>query len=82
MAQQEHARAQPEGKATAKPGTKREEDYYRVVVGSKEEFATFRYHDWGNQVAFGVFQANEQVVHGKLKHRFSAKRMPMLRMVS
>ena len=47
MSPREHARAQPEGRARAKPGTKGEGDYYRIVVRRKEEFATFRYHDVG-----------------------------------
>jgi hypothetical protein len=47
MSSREHARAQPEGRARAKPGTKGEGDYYRIVVRPKEEFVTFRYHDVG-----------------------------------
>ncbi len=45
MSPKEHARAQPEGRARAKPGTKGEGKYYRIVVRPKEEFVTFRYHD-------------------------------------
>lgn len=40
---------QPEGRKRAKPGTKGEGDYFRIVVRSKEEFATFRYHDVGEK---------------------------------
>lgn len=47
MSPTEHARAQPEGRARAKPGTKGEGKYYRIVVRPKEEFVTFRYHDIG-----------------------------------
>ena len=47
MSPREHARAQPEGRGRAKPGTKGEGDYYRIVVRPKEEFVTFRYHDVG-----------------------------------
>lgn len=47
MSPTEHARAQPEGRARAKPGTKGEGKYYRIVVRPKEEFVTFRYHDVG-----------------------------------
>ncbi len=47
MSPREHARAQPEGRARAKPGTKGEGEYYRIVVRPKEEFVTFRYHDVG-----------------------------------
>ena len=47
MSPREHARAQPQGRARAKPGTKGEGDYYRVIVRPKEEFVTFRYHDVG-----------------------------------
>ena len=47
MSSREHAIAQPEGKARAKPGTKGEGKYYRIIVRPKEEFATFRYHDVG-----------------------------------
>jgi len=41
--------AQSEGRKRAKPGTKGEGDYYRIVVRSKEEFTTFRYHDVGEK---------------------------------
>jgi hypothetical protein len=47
MSPREHARAQPEGRARAKPGAKGEGEYYRIVVRPKEEFVTFRYHDVG-----------------------------------
>jgi hypothetical protein len=41
--------ARPEGKKRAKPGTKGEGDYFRIVVRSKDEFATFRYQDVGEK---------------------------------
>ena len=47
MSRREHALAQPEGRARAKPGTRGGGDYYRVVVRPKEGFVTFRYHDVG-----------------------------------
>lgn len=47
MSPKEHARAQPEGRARAKPGTKGERKYYHIEVRPKEEFVTFRYHDIG-----------------------------------
>jgi hypothetical protein len=47
MSTREHSMAQPEGKSRAKPGTKGEGDYYRVIVRPKEEFVIFRYHDVG-----------------------------------
>ena len=47
MSPREHAPAKPEGRARAKPGTKGEGKYYRIVVRPKEEFVTFRYHDVG-----------------------------------
>jgi len=43
------ALARPEGKKRAKPGTKGEGDYFRIVVRSKDEFATFRYQDVGEK---------------------------------
>ena len=49
MTPREHALAQPEGRKRAKPGTKGEGDYYRIVVRSKEEFTTFRYDDVGEK---------------------------------
>ena len=45
----ERALAQPEGRKRAKPGTKGEGDYFRIVVRSKEQFTTFRYHDVGEK---------------------------------
>lgn len=47
MSPRQHALAQPAGRARAKPGTKGQGEYYRIVVQPKEEFATFRYHDVG-----------------------------------
>lgn len=47
MSSRERALAQPEGRKRAKPGTKGEGKYYRIVVRPKEEFTTFRYHDVG-----------------------------------
>ncbi len=41
-------RSQPEGRARKKPGTTGRGQYYRVVVRSKEQFVTFRYHDVGD----------------------------------
>ena len=49
MTPREHALAQPEGRKRAKPGTKGEGDYFRIVVRSKEEFTTFRYQDVGEK---------------------------------
>lgn len=44
-----HVAAHPEGKKRAKPGTKGEGDYFRIVVRSKQQFTTFRYHDVGEK---------------------------------
>src|SRR5450830_172635 len=49
MTPQERALAQPEGRKRAKPGTKGEGDYFRIVVRSKAEFTMFRYHDVGEK---------------------------------
>lgn len=49
MTHREHALAQPEGRKRAKPGTKGEGNYFRIVVRSKEQFATFRYQDVGEK---------------------------------
>ena len=49
MTPREHALAQPEGRKRAKPGTKGEGDYFRIVVRSKEEFTTFRTQDVGEK---------------------------------
>ena len=49
MTPREHALAQPEGRKRAKPGTKGEGDYFRIVVRPKEEFTIFRYHDVGEK---------------------------------
>lgn len=48
MAPQNRASAQ-RGKRRAKPGTKGEGDYFRIVVRNKNEFATFRYQDVGEK---------------------------------
>jgi hypothetical protein len=47
MSSRQRARAQPEGRRRAKPGTKGGGDYYRIVVRPKEQFVTFRNQDVG-----------------------------------
>ena len=37
------------GRKRARPGTKGEGDYFRIVLRPKEEFTTFRYHDVGEK---------------------------------
>lgn len=49
MTPRQHSLAQPEGRMRAKPGTKGEGEYYRIVVRPKDEFTTFRYHDVGEK---------------------------------
>ncbi len=49
MTPRQHSLAQPEGRMRAKPGTKGEGEYYRIVVRDKGEFTTFRYHDVGDK---------------------------------
>ena len=49
MTSQEHAVPQPKGRKRAKPGTKGEGDYFRIVVRRKDEFVTYRYQDVGEK---------------------------------
>ncbi len=49
MTPRERSLAQPEGRKRAKPGTKGEGDYFRIVLRPKEEFTTFRYHNVGEK---------------------------------
>jgi hypothetical protein len=49
MTSRKRALAQPEGRKRAKPGTKGEGDYFRIVIRPKQEFTTFRYHDVGDK---------------------------------
>ena len=49
MTHRERALVQPEKRKRAKPGTKGEGDYFRIVVRTKDEFATFRYQDVGEK---------------------------------
>lgn len=49
MTPRQRSMAQPEGRKRSKPGSKGEGDYYRIVVRSKDEFTTFRYHDVGDK---------------------------------
>jgi len=42
-------RAQPQGRGRARPGTKGEGNFYRIVVRPKGEFVTFRNHDVGKK---------------------------------
>ena len=46
---QKHSSFQPKRRKRAKPGTKGEGDYFRIVVRTKDEFATFRYQDVGEK---------------------------------
>ncbi len=47
MTSAQRAASQPEGRRRARPGTKGEGDYYRVVVRPKSRFVTFRTQDVG-----------------------------------
>ena len=47
MSPGQHSRAQPEGRARMKPGTKGEGEYFRINVRPKSEFVTFRTQDVG-----------------------------------
>jgi hypothetical protein len=40
---------QPEEKERAEPGTKGEGEYFRIIVRTKDEFATFRTQDVGDK---------------------------------
>ncbi len=46
---QKHASLEPKRRKRAKPGTKGEGEYFRIVVRPKDEFATFRYQDVGEK---------------------------------
>jgi hypothetical protein len=45
----ERSRAQPEGRARAKPGTTGKGEYYHIEVRSRKEFTTFRTQDVGER---------------------------------
>ena len=82
MSPTEHARAQPEGRARAKPGTKGEGKYYRIVVRPKERknllpLGTTMLDD---QDMYKDLQAKDQVSHGMIKHGSLAKKIPILRL--
>lgn len=49
MTPRQRARAQPDGRERAKPGTTGEGDFYHVEVRSKHDFQTFRTHDVGDE---------------------------------
>jgi len=49
MDRRQHAKSQPEGRARAQIGSKGEGKFYRIEVGNKENFTTFRYHDVGSK---------------------------------
>ena len=49
MTPREPALSKTAGKKRARPGTKGEGDYFRIVLRPKEEFVTFRYHDVGEK---------------------------------
>ena len=45
----EHSSFQPKRRKRAKPGMKGEGDYFRIIVRTKDEFATFRTQDVGEK---------------------------------
>jgi hypothetical protein len=49
MTPRERTLSKAVGKKRARPGTKGEGDYFRIVLRPKEEFSTFRYHDVGEK---------------------------------
>ncbi len=49
MSHREHALAQPQGRARAKPGTKGTGRFYRITVRPKGKFVSFRIHDVGKK---------------------------------
>jgi hypothetical protein len=49
MTPRQHSLAQPQGRGRAKPGTKGEGNWFRIIVRPKENFVTFRYHDVGEK---------------------------------
>lgn len=49
MSPRARSRAQPEGAAREKPGSRGEGDFYHVEVRPKREFTTFRTHDIGKR---------------------------------
>ena len=49
MSSRAHARAQPEGRGRAKPGSTGEGAYYHIEVRPKGQFAMFRTHDVGKK---------------------------------
>ncbi len=49
MTPRERAIAQPEGRKRAKPGTKGQGDYFRIVVRPRKDLTLFRYHDVGEK---------------------------------
>jgi len=49
MSQRQRTIAQPQGRNRAKPGTKGQGNYYRIIVRPKDEFTTFRFQDIGRE---------------------------------
>jgi hypothetical protein len=49
MSQRQRAIAQPQGRKRAKPGSKGEGDYYRIVVRDKDQFSSFKTDDVGDK---------------------------------
>ena len=49
MSSRAHARAQPEGRRRAKPGSTGKGAYYHIEVRPKGQFTTFRTHDVGKK---------------------------------
>lgn len=49
MSHRQHTMTQPEGRKREKPGEAGGGKYYRIVVRSKNQFTSFRYHDVGEK---------------------------------
>ena len=81
MTPRERALAQPEGRKRAKPGTKGEGDYFRIMVRPKDEFSTFRYQDVGEKGHILAWPAREAADPGIHMPGSSAKTMPILKAI-
>jgi len=49
MTSRQRAIAQPEGRKRAKPGSKGQGEFYRIVVRDKNQFTSFKTHDVGEK---------------------------------
>jgi hypothetical protein len=85
MSSRSRARAQPSGRARAKPGARSGGEFFHIEVRPRREFRTFRTHDIGKRGgiervagkrASGSWSTQKWLISKELAHRERARLVP------